>query len=135
MATDMVSDSTMGVVQSALKGLSLRRDVISQNISNVDTPGYQAQQVNFEATLKDAINSTGTIALATTQDRHLSGLPSEAGNKFAISLRKGGSTRADGNDVSIDQELQQMTETGISYQALTTAITKKLSLLKAIAEK
>jgi len=135
MSTGMVSDSTLNLAQKALDGLSLRRDVISQNIANVDTPGYQAQQVNFETALQSAINSSGTLPMTTTNDRHETGLQSEKTNMLEIGLRKGGSTRADGNNVNIDQELEQMTETGVSYQALTTAITKKLSLLKAIAER
>jgi flagellar basal-body rod protein FlgB len=51
-----------------------------------------------------------------------------------ISLaRTGGSMRADGNNVDIDVELMEMTETGIAYQALTQAASKKLALLKSIA--
>jgi flagellar basal body rod protein FlgB len=73
--------------------------------------------------------------MTTTNDQHVHGLNSEASNMLQISTRKGGSTRADGNDVHIDQELEQMSETSVSFQALTTAITKKLSLLKLIAER
>jgi len=133
--TGMINDSTLTVASKALEGLSMRRDVISQNIANVDTPGYQAQQVNFETALQSAIQSNGTLPLTTTNENHATGLPSVSGDKIEIGLRKGGSTRADGNDVNIDQELEQMSETGVSYQALTTAITRKLSLLKSIAER
>jgi flagellar basal-body rod protein FlgB len=133
--TGMINDSTLTVAQKALEGLSTRRDVISQNIANVDTPGYQAQQVNFETALRSAIQSDGTLPLTTTKQTHLTGLSADNGKMLEMGLRKGGSTRADGNNVNIDQELEQMSETGVSYQALTTAITKKLGLLKAIAER
>jgi flagellar basal-body rod protein FlgB len=135
MSSGLISDSTLNLAQKAIEGLNLRRDVISQNIANVDTPGYQAQQVNFETALQSAIKAGSALPLTTTNDRHVLGIKSETGNLYEIGLRKGGSTRADGNNVNIDQELEQMTETGISYQALTTAITKKLSLLKLIAER
>ena len=135
MASGMMVDPSLNIAQKALEGLNVRRDVIGQNIANIDTPGYQAQQVNFETTLQQAINSSNTLAMTTTNVSHVQGLKSDPGNMNEIGLRKGGSARADGNDVSIDQELQQMTETSVSYQALTTAITKKLSLLKLISER
>lgn len=135
MANAFLIDPTLSLAQNALQGLSFRQEVISQNIANVDTPGYQAQEVDFETTLQNALDSSGSLPLTVTDDRHVLGVMSEGENMYEISLREGGSTRADGNNVDIDQELEQMTETGITYQALITGVTKKLNLLKTIAEK
>lgn len=135
MSGGMLVDSALTMAQSALQGLSSRRDVISQNIANVDTPGYQAKDVNFETTLQRALNSSDVLPLTTTNDRHVVGLKSETENIFTTSNRQGGSTRADGNNVDIGQELEQMTETSVSFQAVTTAVSKKLSLLKTIASR
>jgi flagellar basal-body rod protein FlgB len=135
MANSMTVDSALSTASSAMEGLNKRSEVISQNIANIDTPGYQAEQISFESTLQHALNTNGTLALTTTQPGHISGLLSETSNMAQISLKEGGSARADGNDVNIDQELQQMTETGITYQAITSAVTKKLSLLKTIASR
>jgi flagellar basal-body rod protein FlgB len=50
-ATDAVSN----VLNSALDGISLRQNVIADNIANVDTPGFRARSVDFESSLKSAI--------------------------------------------------------------------------------
>ena len=129
--TDFIqTDFSMRAVQMALDGLSLRQQVISQNLANVDTPGYQARSVNFEDALKSMLNRQN-IPMATTDSRHLSLVQQAAGS--VVSNRPGGSFRADGNNVDIDVELTDMTETGIQYQALTQAASQKLLLLKTIA--
>jgi flagellar basal-body rod protein FlgB len=135
MANGMMVDSSLTLAQAALKGLDLRRDVIGQNIANTDTPGYSAEEVSFEANLQRALDSNGNLSLTRTDDQHVTGLASDTADIYETSARQGGSTRADGNNVDIGQELEQMTETTVSYQALVTAVTRKLSLLKTIAER
>ena len=42
----------MRVARQALTGLSRRHEAIASNIANIDTPGYQRREVNFEDALK-----------------------------------------------------------------------------------
>jgi len=130
----LITDSSMQIAQKALDGLGMRRDVLSQNIANVDTPAYKGQEVDFETALKGAINGTVKLNASMTQSGHMSGIQSQGGDIYQIGLRQGGSSRADGNNVDIDQELLQLTETGIRYQTLTSVVSRKLSLLKSIAQ-
>ncbi len=130
MADLIGSDVTLRAAKMALDGLSLRQQVISQNLANVDTPGYQARQVNFEDALKSAFEEQG-LQMTTTNPAHIA-LSGEAAGPV-VTARPGGSTRADGNNVDIDVELTDMSETGIEYQALTQAASSKLLLLKSIA--
>lgn len=128
---DMFSmDPTFLVAKKALDGLSLRQQVISQNLANVDTPGYHARQVNFEDSLKSAMEHDD-ISMATTNPAHLTIQNVAAGP--LVETRPGGSTRTDGNNVDIDVELTDMSETGIQYQAVSQAVSQKLALLKSIA--
>ena len=131
MAIDsIVNDPAMSVAQRALDGLALKQQVISRNIANVDTPGYQAQTVDFESALRRAQNTGGTLALAATNSRHL-GLADPVSNVQAqLLLRQGGSERADGNDVNIDDEMVDMSQTGVQYQAMTELVSAKLALLR-----
>jgi flagellar basal-body rod protein FlgB len=133
MFNSINSDPTIGAVEQSLGGLSMRKDLISQNIANVDTPGYQAQEVNFEGALQQAMNMGNRLPLTTTSAMHISTVPSMTGDITQVGLRQGGTERADGNNVDIDQELTQMSETGIRYQGLTSAVNIKLNLLKTIA--
>ena len=116
----------------ALDGLSKRNSVISQNVANVDTPGYLAQDIDFESSLQMALKSTNSLGLTLTDDAHRSFLSSQT-NLVKSGLREGGTVRADGNNVDIDVEFVELTETGIRYNAVSTGVSKKLSLLKSIA--
>ena len=54
-----ISDAVSRVLDSALDGLSMRQNVIADNIANVDTPGFRATSVDFENSLRSAIATGG----------------------------------------------------------------------------
>lgn len=135
MSSPFMIDKTMQAAKSALDGLSQRQNAISRNIANIDTPGYQAQTINFEEALNKALKPSGTsLSLNRTQAAHLE-MPKTETNFNSISYRPGGSERADGNNVDLDVELTDMSETNIVYQAVTAAIKKKFDLLTTIASR
>jgi len=126
------SDSALSASKLALDGMALRQDINSDNIANIDTPGYTAKEVNFEQTLKKAMSgqSTSDLKLLLTNPRHLD-IPGSS-VLFKVTDNKTGSTRADGNNVDIDKELVQMNETSIRQQAITQVVARKLRLLKDV---
>jgi flagellar basal-body rod protein FlgB len=131
MAKLFSTDGTMNIAKAALNGLARRQEVVAKNLANIDTPGYQSQRVNFEDALRRVRREGGDLNLMLTNDEHVSGL--HAGTAFQVSARRGGTARADGNNVDIDVELMETAETGIRFQTLTQSVSKKLLLLKTIA--
>jgi len=133
MSDSFFSDSAMRTARTVLDGLSLRQQAISRNLANVDTPGYQAETINFEDTLKHLVSQDGSLALETTNISHM--LPaSQETTGFSIVHQQGGSFRADQNNVDVDVEMTDMSETGIQYQAVSQTVSQKLLLLKALAK-
>lgn len=133
MPDSIVSDRTMRAVQFALDGLTKQQETIGHNLANVDTPGYRAKTLDFKSTLRRAIHTSEAVSLQTTHAAHLAS-PNRLGSVNIVS-RKGGTLRADGNNVDIEVELSQMAETGIHYQALSQLASKKLILLREIASR
>jgi flagellar basal-body rod protein FlgB len=131
MGDSITSDRAMRTAQAALDGLAVAQEMIGHNLANVDTPGYRAQSVDFQTSLRRALGKEAGISLQTTNSGHQVSL--QRPDRVLISERPGGSTRADGNNVDIDVELSQMAETGISYQAISQLVSKKLVLMKYIA--
>ena len=127
----LFSDNSIQAAKMALDGLSRRQQLIGRNIANIDTPGYRAQEISFESAIKTALKKNGQIQLAATHPGHLKLSGPQA--FFQTKNRSGGTARADENNVDIDVELSQMTETGIQYQAVSQEVSKKLALLKTIA--
>ena len=132
MSDSLFADNAMRAAKTALDGLSLRQQAISRNLANIDTPGYQAQTVNFEDTLKQMLNQSGTLQMETTNEAHQTS--AEQQGNFSLSPRQGGSFRADQNNVDIDTEMMDMSETGIQYQAVSQVVSQKLLLLKTLAK-
>ena len=134
MTDPLASQDTLSTVKSALDGLAKRQELISHNLANVDTPGYQAKHLNFETALRNSLKRSGSIPMSSTREGHLSSRRPD--NKhFQVLNRKGGTARADGNNVDIDQELLAMSETNLRFQTLTKLLGKKYSLLREIASR
>lgn len=133
MIDPLFSNPALRAARAALDGLAAQQDLIGQNIANVDTPGYRAQTADFAKALRRALDNDGDAALrlSTTHTAHLA-LETQP-DAVQINFRKGGSSRADGNNVDIDTELTQLSEVGVEYQALTQLVSKKILLLRNIA--
>lgn len=132
MSDSLFSDISSLTAKAALSGLSLKQQTISRNIANIDTPGYQAQTVNFQDALSRLVDNNVLLPIKTTNSAHLT--TAESKPILTTSLRPGGTLRADQNNVDIDVEMADMSEAGIQYQAISQAITKKLALLKTLAK-
>lgn len=136
MADKFLFGSVFDTMHTALNGLSLRQQVISRNLANVDTPGYQSQTVTFEAALQSAQSATHapTVQMAVTKSAHMLGVETPPREPVGVELRQGGTLRADGNNVDVDVELTQMAETSIRFQALSQLLTKKYQGLRTIIQ-
>lgn len=126
-----LGDSALGSIQSWLGGLSRRQSAISDNIANIDTPGYIRKDVPFEAELRRALGR-GSAVLATTNPRHLMAGGTAADQLGAQAAQQLTSSRLDGNTVDIDQEMILLAETQMRYQAATSALNTKLATLRNV---
>ena len=99
-----VFDSVTSVaLNSALDGLSLRQRVTANNIANVNTPGYHAQRVSFEAALERSVaNGDGQVTSSTER-----------------SLEP---TRLNGSNVNLDTETLSNIDTVLRYQFAARAV-------------
>lgn len=131
MSDSLFSDISTRTAKVALDGLSLRQQAISRNLSNIDTPGYKAETINFQEALDRLVDRGGALRLNQTNKRHMN--TAEFQELFMLNMRDGGTDRADGNNVDVDVEMTDMSEVGVQYQAVSQAISKKLLLLKSLA--
>lgn len=123
----LISDRVDLLLKKAMDGLSLRQQVISNNIANVDTPGFKAARVSFEANLRRALQS-GT-ALSLTDPRHMEPPEYQPNPSVQVVNTVG---RTDGNNVDIDLEMTQLAETSIRYSALVEVLGKRLAALRTV---
>ena len=96
-----------------MQGSMLRQTLLTNNLANADTPGYQRQDVNFQGTLANAMASGESPSSVTftpyTQNQVLS---------------------ADGNGVNAEQEQAYLSENGLLYENLTAIASTREQILK-----
>ncbi len=120
--------SSINFLKNALDGTWVRNEAISNNIANVNTPGYKKVTVEFENMLKgQTINKFG---LNVTNENHIG---SNAGSfEPLVKKNQGTSTRRDGNNVNIDTEMSELAQNTIMYNALINQISRKFKQVKNI---
>lgn len=113
----IAGDVTRTTLAAALRGLDAQREAYQQNVANVETPGFRAQRVDFEDSLRRAL------------DR---GTPQEASLSSRLTLDP---TRIDGNNVRLDRELTGLAENGLKQQLVTEALNAQYRLVRAALER
>lgn len=122
------SFNNVNIYKKALDASWLRNKAISNNISNVNTPNYKRQEVNFDAVLKSYMQEGGPVRMSKTNAGHMDapGMSLEP----RITDVKNTAFREDGNNVNIDVEMTERTKNEIRYNALSDKLTGTFSNLR-----
>ncbi len=122
--------STISTLSQALDLGSARLQAISNNLSNVNTPGFKRQDATFAALLQSA-EAGDDLPMLSTDPRHLT-LDGDSGGSGSPSLvtQRSGSMRPDGNNVDIDAETSRMAAAEICYQGASQLLSGQFASLK-----
>ncbi|GIV15894.1 MAG: flagellar basal body rod protein FlgB [Armatimonadota bacterium] len=115
------------LLKQALYACALRQEAIAHNIANVNTPGYRRVDVSFEEFLRAAQQTP----LRTTDQRHFVLPPAPLANP-QVTPDENAPMRPDGNTVDIDDEMAQLAENQIRFQALSQLITGRYQSLRTV---
>ena len=118
----------INVLDKAADAAWLRNDAISNNIANVDTPGYKRQDVNFEIQLQRAIRSNQYDSI----DDKVANVKMNRLNPVTYRDHAGFSYRLDGNNVDIDTENVELASNQLRYQGLTDSISQEFANLQMV---
>lgn len=133
---DKLTDS-MQFSSAALQLRAKRQEVLTSNISNVDTPNYKAVDFKFADALKSATSKTSDLkaaqggGLATTHAGHIGGSDSSGlSTEALLQYRRGGRSTLDNNSVDIEKERAAFAENTVKYEAALKSINGRLAALK-----
>lgn len=121
------------VLEKSLDAAWLRNETISQNIANVDTPGYKRKTVAFEEYLQQALddtklkipgNDSGQIPVGGQDIDNVEIRVTEDNSSL--------STRLDGNNVDIDSEAASLAKNTIKYNTLVESLNAGFRRLKSV---
>lgn len=112
---------------------SLRHKLVSSNVANVSTPGYKAEDINFEEELAKSSGQTQRLAGVLTHANHIP-LGQHPDKLPTVERAKIGAN--DLNSVDIDREVPKMAQNELEYTVAAKLLQKKFEgLHKVITSK
>lgn len=127
----MLSSGAFGfvnVLNSAANSSWLRNEVLTSNISNVDTPGYKRKDVSFATYLNSAIGTASTSTLT----QRVNNLDTSTLKSRVYTENTSLSYRMDGNNVDIETENVELASNQIMYNALVDSMNNEFTRIKSV---
>ena len=110
---------------------SARQNVLAQNVSNAQTPGYEARDLkpySFRETLS-ATKSTSS-GLATTHTGHIQQSKVSVGASKVDADDQFWETTPDGNSVVLEQQMMKMSQNHMEFQSAINLYKKSVAMMK-----
>jgi flagellar basal-body rod protein FlgB len=105
-----------------LMGASIERhDVLAANLANVNTPGYKAKELRFEASLAEALKGRGGKEEALLRV------------KAEVREREGVEPRPDGNTVRLETEIGEASKNSMLYSTWARILAMQAAKLRSAA--
>lgn len=112
------------LAEKSLDYLWAKQQVVSENIANVDTPGYKTKYITFE----DMFRSKLSAASETNDRAHInSTIENATWQTHETELE---STRLDENNVDMDEQLIEMTRATLQYQYMLHSVNSDITRLR-----
>ena len=125
------NEKMFGFLRTAMDASSMNHQVSASNLANIDTPGYKARKMDFEAILQDFQEqeamqppemSAGNRSLPPSQPLNFKDYVVEQDTTHLTE-------RFDGNNVNLEKEMAQMAKMRGRFQLASMFMTRKLKLL------
>lgn len=118
----------INILDKAADAANMRNELISNNISNVDTPNYKRKDIDFESVLQAEL--AGHVSLdksVAMANKDLSTL-----DPMVFTDNSSLSYRLDGNNVDMSTEQAYLAENQIKYQALIDLMNQEFGRYKTV---
>ena len=116
----------INVLNKAANASQTRNEIITNNIANVDTPGYKRKDVQFQSYLQSALLGDDSL------DSRMADIDLDHLDATVYTDHASLSYRLDGNNVDIDTESANLAENQIYYEALLQSMTQEFSRIKIV---
>ena len=116
---------TSRLLVEAMKVAEANHRIIANNVANADTPHFTPTRLDFQATLRSAVEGSGRISLRKTQPRHLDvSRDRPAFDRLAVLSKN------DYNKVDVDQEMALLSENTGRYTVYASLLVKHFEQMK-----
>lgn len=121
----------INVLSKAADASWTRNEILTNNLANVDTPGYKRKDVSFQNYLLQELTSGDSTSLRTRiNDVEVGNLDATVYTDFNEL-----SYRLDGNNVDVDTENVELASNQLYYQTVLDTINHQFQMLKSAMQK
>ena len=114
--------SSLDLYKKGLQAMTLRSEVIANNVANSQTPGYKAKDLDFDKIFKDYVRRKNNLSDHASFIRDV---------RFAVTKRPNMNARSVGNNVDIEQEMIEAAKNNMTYDLVTKALNSRLYMIKS----
>jgi flagellar basal-body rod protein FlgB len=105
------TNSIVDIIEAGIRAENLRQRAITNNIANLETPGYRRIDVKFEQLLAKCLDSSGEVDLSEVEPQ--------------IYRPEQTPVKSNGNDVNLEAEVGHMIENTLRHKAYIRLLGKK----------
>lgn len=116
-------------LNARMRWLTERQTVISQNIANVDTPGYNARELKAPSFAKTMALAQPKGDAATPKPTHIAVMPETQPGRTG-QVEEAQEISISGNSVDLEHELKKSADTAMEYQTMTHLYRKHMEMLR-----
>ena len=117
----MIDNRLYPAIEDRMDWTARRQQVLSNNIANIDTPGFHSKDVSFSDQLQ-------MLQVNTPNPKHIApiGMDSRM-QQYEVA----GNADLKDNSVDLDREMSELTKNGLQYVAMIQFVSQKLKTLRS----
>jgi flagellar basal-body rod protein FlgB len=120
---------TFNALENAINIAYQRHNLISSNISNLDTSNKKAMDIDFKTAMAKALESKDNTHLTKTNAGHMGADPGDM--QQAEPFEEKGEWNGY-NWINIDREMRKLIENNLQYRTATEILLRKISTMKEV---
>ncbi len=124
----MSTSSNIRLLENLLDYTSVKNKVISKNISNIGTQGYQREDVKFNAILNENLSSQ----MKATEPQHFGSQQFIQDSEFNVVKDDDEQIYSGVNNVDIDKEMSDLAENSLSFKFASRRIGDYFKLIQEV---
>lgn len=115
----IIADPTNTLLTEMIRATALRHRILATNLANVETPGYQAQEMTFSSALAEAGELNAQASNRPLPVQTLVGVDAQA------------TPRRDGNTVDLDRQMVKLAQNTTWHTAMIQILASRFSGIRA----
>jgi len=117
----MIDSRLYPAIEDRMDWTARRQQVLSNNIANIDTPGFHSKDVSFSEQLQ-------MLQVQITKSKHIAPIGMDSRMQ---SYEVAGTADLKNNSVDLDREMSEIAKNALQYVAMLQFVSQKLKTLRS----